>query len=253
MMKVVVVSDIHANLAAIEALPEEHYDQLWCLGDIVNYGPQPREAIHWVRANAHAAVRGNHDHAVAFGVTPECSVAWQSLASVTRFYTQRVCAPADIDFLRELPLRKEVVLAGTKFQLMHGCPSDPLFGYLPEDSAQWPREIERIDADFLFVGHMHIPFIRRIGNCTVVNPGSLGQPKTGRQAACYATWEDGRVELKEYTYAVEDTVAEICQMDIPQRDQQALIASLRIGCTSAPHPGVRASSVETLNNLARSL
>lgn len=252
-MKIVVVSDIHANLAAIKAFPEERYDQLWCLGDIVNYGPQPQEAIRWIKTYAQAAVRGNHDHAVAFAVVPECSVAWLSLASVTRLYTQRVCSPADIDFLRELPLRKEVVLGGAKFQLTHGCPSDPLFGYLPENSDQWPREVERANADFLFVGHMHTPFIRRIDGCTIVNPGSLGQPKTGRQLACYAVWEDGRVELKEYAYPVEDTVTEIRQMGIPQRDQEALVASLRNGCTTAPHPGLRSSSVETINNVARSL
>jgi protein phosphatase len=233
-MKIVIVSDIHANFAAIRSLPEEHYDQLWCLGDIVDFGPRPHEAIRWVKNNATASIRGNHDQAVAFSVVPECSTEWLGLASVTRLFTQRICSSEDIKFLRGLPLRKATVLAGTRFQLVHGCPSDPLFGYLPENSEEWQREVKRIDADFLFAGNMHTPFVRRVGGCTIVNPGSVGQPKTGRPFACYATWEDGHVELKEYPYPVEETVAEINRMPIPKRDQEVLIASLINGYSAAP-------------------
>ncbi|MHB1955546.1 MAG: metallophosphoesterase family protein, partial [Sulfobacillus sp.] len=63
-MKIAIVSDIHGNLAALKAFPEAGYDQLWCLGDLVDYGPRPREVIQWVQKNAAVAVRGNHDHAV---------------------------------------------------------------------------------------------------------------------------------------------------------------------------------------------
>jgi hypothetical protein len=51
-MKIVIVSDIHANLAALEALPEREFDQLWCIGDLVDYGPRPHEAVQWVKRNA---------------------------------------------------------------------------------------------------------------------------------------------------------------------------------------------------------
>lgn len=256
-MKIVVVSDIHSNLAAIKALPEERYDQLWCLGDIVNYGPQPHEAIRWVESHADVAIRGNHDHAVAFDVTPECSRPWLSLAAVTRHYTQRLCTPNDISYLRQLPLRREVVVEDTRFQLVHGSPSDPLFGYLPEDSEEWAREVERIHADFLFVGHMHTPFIRRIGGCTIVNPGSVGQPKTGRFLACYATWEDGDVELKEYAYPVEETIKEIRRMSIPTRDQRALISALSPDPSALSLDGLEVcddqTSTETVGTSVRSL
>jgi protein phosphatase len=228
-MKIVVVSDIHANLAAIKALPEENYDSLWCLGDLVGYGPRPHETIRWVDIHASAVVRGNHDHAAGFNVTPDCSPPYRSLADATRHYTQEVCTKNDFAFLRELPLRKQVIIDKTKFHLVHAVPSDPLFGYLAEDSDQWSNEVQRIDADVLFVGHTHKPFIRQIDSCIVVNPGSVGQPKTGRPLACYAVWEDGRIALKEYEYPIEETIEEISQMTISERDRRALTSILLTG------------------------
>jgi predicted phosphodiesterase len=71
---------------------------------------------------------------------------------------------------------------------------------LPEDSDDWIREMDSVPADVLLVGHTHTPFIRRIGDRVVVNPGSLGQPKTGKPEACYAVWQDGTFELKSFSY-----------------------------------------------------
>lgn len=238
-MKIVIVSDIHANLAAIRALPENDYDQLWCLGDLVDYGPRPHETIRWMMNHATALVRGNHDHAVGFAVTPEASPPYRGLAAATRQYTHEVCTKKDFELLRELPLRKEIIVDGTRFHLVHASPSDPLFGYLPEDSDQWIREVQKIDTDVLFVGHTHLPFIRKIDNCIIVNPGSIGQSKTGRPLACYAVWEDGRIALKEYEYPIEETIADISQMSIPERDRQALISILLTGQFAASRREVK--------------
>jgi putative phosphoesterase len=228
-MKIVIVSDIHANLAAIEALPEERYDQLWCLGDLVNYGPCPHETIQWIMKHASAIVRGNHDHAVGFAVTPECSLAFKGLAAITRQYTQEVCSKADFEFLRNLPLRRTIMVDRTKFSLVHAVPTDPLFRQMPENSEHWLGEVRKTNTDVLLVGHTHMPFIRKVDGCTVVNPGSIGQPKTGRPSACYATWEDGCIDLKEYEYPVEETLHAIRQMPIPERDRQSLISILLTG------------------------
>jgi diadenosine tetraphosphatase ApaH/serine/threonine PP2A family protein phosphatase len=104
-----------------------------------------------------------------------------------------------------------------------------LFGYCPEQSERWQKEVECINADVLIVGHTHTPFIRTVGNTTIVNPGSLGQPKTGRPFACYAVWEDGRISLKEYPYPVRETIQQIHVMPIATDDQDALIAVLQAG------------------------
>lgn len=237
-MKIVIVSDIHSNLAALEELPEQNYDQLWCIGDLVNYGPKPHDVIQWIKHRAMVAVRGNHDHAVGFSVDPQCSLPFKKLASETLRYTEAVCTEQDVEFLKALPIRQEVVVSAVRFYLVHAMPTDPLFGYCPEKSKEWEKEIECVDADVLIVGHTHTPFIRVIGKTTIINPGSLGQPKTGRPLACYALWEDGKISLKEYEYPLWKTVEQIHEMPIPVDDQNALIALTQTGVPPTdPHKG----------------
>ena len=238
-MKIVLVSDIHSNFAALNALPERSFDHLICLGDLVDYGPQPREVVQWVKEHATACVRGNHDHAVGFDVDPQCSLPFRKLAASTRHYTQGVVTAADAGYMRELPVQKEIRLGGASFYLVHAVPTDPLFGYCLEHDARWQQEVEWVNADFLFVGHTHTPFVRQVGKTTIVNPGSVGQPKTGRPQACYAVWEDGRVELKEYAYPMEETIGEIRVMPISHEEQNALIAVLQTG--KLPQPATAAT------------
>lgn len=228
-VKIVIISDIHSNFAALSALPEERYDQLWCLGDLVDYGPEPDEVIQWIRDRATVCVRGNHDHAVGFDVDPQCSPPFRKLAASTRHFTQDVVTPADVEYLRNLPIQREVTVNGTSFYLVHAMPTDPLFGYCPEGSETWKQEVSWMNSDVLVVGHTHTPFVRRIGKTTIVNPGSVGQPKTGRPFACYAVWEDGEILLKEYEYPIADTIREIRAMPVPKEEQEALIAVLKTG------------------------
>lgn len=124
----------------------------------------------------------------------------------------------------------------TRFFLVHAIPSDPLFGYCPEESDRWKQEVEAINADVLIVGHTHTPFVRREGNRTILNPGSLGQPKTGRPLACYAVWQDGKVLLKEFDYPVAETVRGIRGMQISSEEQDALIGLLQTGALPALQP-----------------
>jgi putative phosphoesterase len=233
-MKIVIVSDIHANFAAVEDFPEQKYDQLWCLGDLVDYGPSPRQVIAWVRRHATVAVRGNHDHAVGFGVDPQCSLPYKHLADETMRYTQKLCTNDEFAYLRRLPAQQEIVVGDKKFYLVHAAPTDPLFGYRLEASTLWPNETQWIDADVLVVGHTHTPFIRQVGGCTIVNPGSLGQPKTGRTLACYAVWEDGQISLKEYCYSVEKTIREIRLMPLSKKQIEELVSVLETGGLSVP-------------------
>ena len=232
-MKVVIISDIHANLSALEALPERDFDQLWCVGDLVDYGPRPHEVIDWIKRKATITVRGNHDHAAGFSTDPQCSPPYKRLAAETLRYTQTVCTQEDFAFLRSLPIYHAAILGSTRFYLIHAIPTDPLYGYCPEDSGQWESETKQTSAEVLVVGHTHTPFIRRIGKTLIVNPGSLGQPKTGRPLACYAVWQDGEVVLKEYAYPIAETIAQIREMQIAPVDQDALIGVLKTGVLPA--------------------
>ena len=209
-MKIVIVSDIHANLAALEALPEREFDHLWC--------------ICQGRSKSRPLGRSKR-----FSVDPMCSPSFKRLAAETLRFTREVCTEDDFAFLRALPEHYEIETDSTRFYLVHACPTDPLFGYCPEHSDRWVEEVARIDADVLIVGHTHTPFIRSIGKTTIVNPGSLGQPKTGRPLACYAVWEDGTISLKEYPYPLRETAEQIRLMPISNNDQDALISVLETG------------------------
>jgi len=233
-VKIVIISDIHANLAALQSLPERQYDQLWCIGDLVDYGPNPQEVVEWVRANATVVVRGNHDHAAGFSVDPQCSAPYKRLAAETLRLTMQVCTSEDLNYLKNLPVYREVSVGSTRFYLVHAMPTDPLFGYCPEVSQSWREQVNSVDADVLVVGHTHTPFVRQEGKTTILNPGSLGQPKTGRPLACYAVWEDGRIFLQEYEYPINETIRGIRAMPIPPEDQDALITVLRTGKVPAP-------------------
>jgi protein phosphatase len=226
--KILIISDIHGNYEALKALPED-YDELWVLGDLVNYGPQPSEVIDYVKSRAALAVRGNHDHSVGYGEDPRCSPLFRGMADATGRYTESVLTAPEKELLRSLPLTADCVRRRTKFHLCHAAPSDPLFQYRPPESDRWPLEVKDLSADVLLVGHTHIQFTRRIGDCLIVNPGSLGQPKNGAPEAHYALWQDGEVFLRAYSYPVERTIERIRSMPIDRAVQELLIQVLNTG------------------------
>ena len=227
-MKIVVISDLHSNFDALAALPELG-DELWVLGDLVNYGPMPAEVVGFVRSHSNIVIRGNHDHAVGFDVDSRCTPRCADMAYATMQYSKANLDSDATSYLRELPLTRLIERDDSKFFLCHAIPSNPLYEYCPEDSDLWSKEIEQIDADFLLVGHTHTPFIRKIGGKTIVNPGSLGQPKTGKADACYAVWEGGTFHLKQFAYPVERAVQRIEQLPVPPDIRRNLAAVLRTG------------------------
>jgi len=227
-MKVVVVSDIHGNFDALSAL-QETYDELWVLGDLVNYGPEPGPVIDYVRSRATLIVRGNHDHSIGLGEDPRCSERFRSMAEATRRFTDSVLSFGQKHFLRDLPLSVETERRGARFYLCHAIPSDPLFGYCEAQSPRWITEAESARADVVLVGHTHVPATRTIGSRIVVNPGGFGQPKTGRPDAPYAVWQDGKIELKSFSYPVEAAVAKVQGLPIEPALRDELSTILRTG------------------------
>lgn len=231
----VIISDLHANLEALSALPEVG-DELWVLGDLVNYGPDPAGVIEFVRRRATLVVRGNHDHAVGFDQDPHCSPRFRRMAEETRRYTLSVLSEADRRFLRELPLSAVRRIGNVRFHLSHALPSDPLYPYCGPDSERWELEAERVEADLLLTGHTHLPFMRKVAERLVVNPGSVGQAKHGRAEACYAIWEDGRLRLASASYPVEAVIEKIASLPLSAEVRQDLIAVLRSGAAPPSQP-----------------
>jgi protein phosphatase len=227
-MKLVIVADIHGNDDAWRALPED-YDELWVLGDLVNYGPQPREVVEDVMRTASLVVQGNHDFAVAHGDDTQWTTRYRAMAEATRRYTSSVLSDAQKAFLRGLPVQAQAERDGHRFHLVHAMPSNPFYGRCPPDGEEWAAEIGALAADVLLVGHSHAPFIRRIGGKVVVNPGSIGQPRTGETLANYAVWQDGQFELKSFPYPVESTVEKLKALAFPRNAEAELVTILAIG------------------------
>ncbi len=110
-MRIAIISDIHGNLEALKAVTLP-CDELWVLGDLVNDGPNPCEVVEFVRRNASLVVRGNHDHAIGFGVDSRCSAAFREMARAMQVYSESVLNDGQKAFLRELPLTAQLTVIG---------------------------------------------------------------------------------------------------------------------------------------------
>lgn len=133
-MRVAIISDVHANLVAREAL-REPYDALLCLGDLVDYGPHPQEAIWWVRGRASSVVRGNHDHALAYEVDCRCAAVMQEASRTTRAWHARLLTAEEKTYLQGLPLSAHVELGGVTFFLAYVSPGEDFHTSLRPDIA----------------------------------------------------------------------------------------------------------------------
>ncbi len=219
-MKIIIFSDLHANWEALSALQraESQPDAILFVGDVVNFGPDPKRCLDWVRANATAAVRGNHDHAVAFGGDSGVNPALLPLFEAVRDFTQGALTAADRAWLGGLPLDQAIVLDGAAFHLVHAMPSDPLgkrVSLVTTREEDLAAEIARLDPppDVLLVGHTHLPGMRKVGDTIIVNPGSLGQPRNGTPDATYAVWRDGDLQIHHLHYDHDTTQRKL--MDLP--------------------------------------
>lgn len=232
-MRILVVSDIHGNRAALDAIDEPH-DVCFCLGDLVDYGPEPAACIRWAMAHADYAVRGNHDHGVAQEVPVRGEIGFRYLTRVTRPDQWEALAAEERTYLLQLPVMQRVTLGDLRFLLVHATPRDPLDEYLLRDEAAWSRRLETVDADIVCVGHTHMQFKLKVGDKMVVNPGSVGLPRDGDPRAAYAVIEDGRVELKRVSYPIEETVAAIEAAPWPDRAKTMLTHVVRQGRLPQP-------------------
>jgi putative phosphoesterase len=237
-VRILVVSDIHANWPALAAIDEPH-DVCLMLGDLVDYGPDPAECVRWAMEHADHAIRGNHDHGVAQNVPVTGDQGYRYLTRISRPLQWAALNPEERLYLLRLPLTRRAVIDGKRFLLVHGTPRDPLDEYLMRDPEAWERRVQSIDADIICVGHSHQQFNLRAGSKVVLNPGSVGQPRDGDPRAAYAVIDDGRIELKRIEYPVEEAVARVARSPLPEPAKRLLAASLRLG--RLPGPVARAA------------
>jgi len=232
-MRVLVISDVHANWSALEAvLAAEPFDRLMVAGDLVSYGPHPREVVEFVRTFATLAVKGNHDDALVRAVDCRCAPASKPLAEATRAVHRDLLSADQVESLSRLPRTASFGEQGITFFAVHASPRNHLYRYTltPDASDDHIRnQVRSIRADYILLGHTHFPMVRRVGARRVVNPGSVGQPRDGDPRASYAVIEDDEVKLKRIAYDVDRTVQDLRRLPLDPRIADRLVSILRTG------------------------
>jgi putative phosphoesterase len=225
-MKLLVLSDLHGNWAALEAVlaAEPQYDAVAFCGDVVDYGPQPVECLRWLSENADHAIRGNHDNAVGFDMDCQCMGTFREYSVATRAWHRTLLDQTDCNFLRQLPTLKQFEWEGKRFRMAHATPQGDLFEYLSVD--QWGDRLVGLDEDFIVLGHTHVQGMQTFGTLTVVNPGSVGLARDHQGKACYAVFQDGQVQLKQILYDVERTITAMREAPLPDQVIEGLVVVL---------------------------
>lgn len=238
-MKILVISDVHANLTALEAVLDRtgEMEAVWCLGDLVGYGPDPNECIQRIQSIPHiVCLLGNHDAAVLGEIDLE---SFNMEARQSAQWVKKTILPENLEYLsklNEITTVKEVTLA-------HGSPRNPVWEYLL-DTYSAASNFDHFSTRLCFVGHTHLPIAYQLQNGSkiadwkllkdgdilelteraIINPGSVGQPRDHDPRAAYAiydddtnTWEAHRVE-----YDIKSVQKRITTAGLPRRHAMRL-------------------------------
>jgi len=232
-MRYAILADIHSNLAALKEVLEDirkkgGVDEIWCLGDIVGYGPQPAECINLLREYNTVCISGNHD----LGAVGKLDLNFfNPMAAEACRWTAGQLNPADIRYLEDLP---KLIQKGD-FYLVHGSPRDPSLEYVMSTSIA-ERNFSYFDTRFCLVGHTHVPMAFKeedkkyaavsllpgiglvLGSSRmIINPGAVGQPRDGDPRASYGIYDsEGKIfRVYRVPYDIRATQDRMMQAGLP--------------------------------------
>ena len=231
-MRALIVSDIHSNLEALTAVIDDAngsggFDEVWALGDLVGYGPDPVAVIELLRRHDAQCVAGNHDLTASGKMGVE---QFNGYAAEAARWTTGQLGRKDVEYLRGLPLRLEM----HGFTAVHGSPRDPVWEYVVNSAAALAA-FEDIETRLCLVGHSHVPFVCRLeggapafrlatgrpedlsDGRAIVNPGSVGQPRDGDPRASYAVYDSdtGTVTHRRVEYNIAATQRKMHERGLP--------------------------------------
>ncbi len=233
-MRYAIIGDIHSNLIAFKAVLQDiekkgGFDRIWCLGDVVGYGPEPHACIELLLQHDHICVAGNHDWAAIGRID---TLDFNEDAALANKWTAQQLTEEDKDYLKSLPLN----LIDDNFSLAHGSPREPSWEYLLSTRAAQDN-LEFFNTTFCLVGHSHIPLVfeysdnsvnlsqfrdkatLKLGtNRLIVNPGSVGQPRDGDPRASYVLYDSdaGVIHHHRIEYNIEATQEKMLQEKLPE-------------------------------------
>ena len=238
-MRNLVISDIHANYEALETVIKNagDIDSVWCLGDLVGYGPDPNGCIDLLRSLPNlVCVRGNHDAAILgqmnvalFNEEARSTIDWQ-LSQLSN---------ENLEYLYNLPEKVSV----SDCMLVHGSPRYPIWEYILDPFVA-QINFGLFSEDYCFVGHSHQPLLchwdtdsqkmkwnNNVNGKTyqlrpkmILNPGSVGQPRDNDPRASFGIFEDEKKEWEVFRidYPIEITQSRIREVKLPEKNGQRL-------------------------------
>ena len=214
-MKALIISDIHANFPALQAVlsNDGSYDKLIFLGDVVDYGPHPKECLTFIKENADYYIRGNHDNALGYDTDCNSMGTFREFSYATRAWHKTLLDKDDIRFLRDMPIITKAHLDDKSFFLSHASPKGDISKYLNKNEIA--SEIDDVIAEYILVGHTHVQYKLKLEYNLIVNPGSVGLARDGGQA-CYAVYDNGVITLKRIDYDVEKTISDLKKAPLPE-------------------------------------
>jgi diadenosine tetraphosphatase ApaH/serine/threonine PP2A family protein phosphatase len=241
-VRYLILSDVHANLVALEAVLADapEFDEIWCLGDLVGYGPDPNECVERIQDFPHISLAGNHDWAALGRLDID---TFNTDARIANTWARSELRPAVREYLSGLPTHMEK----DGFYLAHASPREPVWEYILDANVAYAN-FSHFDTPFCLVGHTHIPVIFGLDEererCDtlippfanslqlgeqrmIINPGSVGQPRDGDPRAAYAILNlDNKVwEFRRVAYSISITQERMRARGLPLR----LIERLEVG------------------------
>jgi putative phosphoesterase len=231
---IAVISDIHGNLPALEAvlgdLSKRPHDRTYCLGDLVGYGAFPNEVVDRIRTEGVPTIMGNYDDGVGFD-RDDCGCAYRDEGEKARgqeslLWTRANTRDENKELLRGLVSQIRFEAEGRRVLLVHGSPrrmNEYLFEDRPDSSFQ--RLAASSDADIIVFGHTHKPYVKEIDGVLFVNAGSVGKPKDGDWRACYVLLTPGAAEPVEFVrvpYDLDRITQAMAQTTLPSEFSEDL-------------------------------
>jgi putative phosphoesterase len=224
MTRIAILSDIHGNLHALDAvladIAGQKPDVIYCLGDLVGYGANPNEVTERIRREGFPTVMGNYDEGVGYD-RDECGCAYREeherlLGDRSLAWTKAHTRAENKAFLKTLVKEIRFAADGRRILLVHGSPRK-MNEYLFEDRAisSFQRLAAASNADVIVFGHTHQPYTKEVDGVLFLNDGSVGKPKDGDWRACYAILENGAATLRRVDYDVKAAAAAIRATDLP--------------------------------------
>jgi len=226
-MSIAIISDIHGNLEALQTVFEyidsKKIETVYCLGDIVGYGPNPNECVEMIQERCKVILMGNHDYAAIGLANIEY---FNEYAKMSTYWTIDILTESNKQFLKKIPFSHQT----DDLILVHSSPSNPTHWYYVLSVQDAQIEMQSFEEHICFIGHSHVPVIFNEQNFYrstpkklkpkskyIINVGSVGQPRDGNSNCCFTVFDEKEqyVDFVRLSYDINKTYSKIIKAGLP--------------------------------------